>query len=82
MLEVEVCSSVPIEAELQRWCTTKSVTVPDLRLKTLAEWLVPSCEKLVANAHTAGADAQLLRLLYFEILKLFSGSQAAMGGGA
>ena len=76
-----------MDAEIGRWlcmCFGRDAGPPEsqntMRLKMLAEWLVPSCEKLVANVHTAAADAQLHRLLYFEILKL-AGLLAANGAG-
>lgn len=56
-------------------CTAKNT----MRLQDMAGWLVPSSQPLRSKAHTAGADAHLHLLLYFELQKLVNVGQSIPG---
>jgi DNA polymerase III epsilon subunit-like protein len=74
MAKEGVCTMDPTIGKWVHTCfgrdTGPDATQNTMRLQVLAEWLVPESRHLRDKAHTAGADAQLHRLLYFEFLKL------------
>ena len=74
-----VCTMDP---DIGRWVQTcfgrdagPSTAKNTMRLQDMAAWLVPCSERLRGRAHTAGADAHLYLLLYFELLKLVTASR-------